>query len=211
MMVIFLTGLVSMILMRTLRADYARYTARDEDDLEALERDVGDDIGRLGRVVGHDAADRIGQVRLAAQELLMRRLLLGALGRSLLLERQLRGRGMDPAVYLQMQGKTREELIEEAKPDALKELRRDSVLDAVVEAEGIEPTEEELIEAVRHTAEHHERTTPEKLLARLRRDGRDVLVAQDIQVRKALDLLSESAKPISMDLAEAREKLWTPS
>ena len=36
MMVIFLTGLVSMILMRTLRADYARYTARDDDDLEAL-------------------------------------------------------------------------------------------------------------------------------------------------------------------------------
>ncbi|BDA44667.1 Transmembrane 9 superfamily member 3 [Coccomyxa sp. Obi] len=45
MMVIFLTGLVSMILMRTLRADYARYTARDEDDLEALERDVGEESG----------------------------------------------------------------------------------------------------------------------------------------------------------------------
>ena len=36
MMVIFLTGLVSMILMRTLRKDYARYT-RDDDDIE----DVG--------------------------------------------------------------------------------------------------------------------------------------------------------------------------
>lgn len=34
MILIFLTGLVAMILMRTLRADYARYTARDEDDLE---------------------------------------------------------------------------------------------------------------------------------------------------------------------------------
>jgi transmembrane 9 superfamily protein 3 len=32
MMVIFLTGLVSMILMRTLRNDYAKY-ARDDDDL----------------------------------------------------------------------------------------------------------------------------------------------------------------------------------
>ena len=36
MILIFLTGLVAMILMRTLRADYARYTARDEDDLEVL-------------------------------------------------------------------------------------------------------------------------------------------------------------------------------
>jgi hypothetical protein len=35
MMVIFLTGLVSMILMRTLRNDYAKY-AREEDDLETL-------------------------------------------------------------------------------------------------------------------------------------------------------------------------------
>lgn len=35
MMVIFLTGLVSMILMRTLRNDYAKY-ARDDDDLETL-------------------------------------------------------------------------------------------------------------------------------------------------------------------------------
>lgn len=35
MMVIFLTGLVSMILMRTLRNDYAKY-AREDDDLETL-------------------------------------------------------------------------------------------------------------------------------------------------------------------------------
>jgi hypothetical protein len=41
MMVIFLTGLVSMILMRTLRNDYAKY-AREEDDLDALERDVSE-------------------------------------------------------------------------------------------------------------------------------------------------------------------------
>ena len=35
MMVMFLTGLVSMILMRTLRKDYAKY-AKEEDDLESL-------------------------------------------------------------------------------------------------------------------------------------------------------------------------------
>jgi transmembrane 9 superfamily protein 3 len=44
MMVIFLTGLVSMILMRTLRNDYAKY-AREEDDLETLERDVSEESG----------------------------------------------------------------------------------------------------------------------------------------------------------------------
>ncbi|MQL88303.1 hypothetical protein Taro_020857 [Colocasia esculenta] len=44
MMVIFLTGLVSMILMRTLRKDYAKY-AREDDDLDALERDVSEESG----------------------------------------------------------------------------------------------------------------------------------------------------------------------
>lgn len=43
MMVIFLVGLVSMILMRTLRKDYARYS-RDED-LDDMERDLGDEYG----------------------------------------------------------------------------------------------------------------------------------------------------------------------
>ncbi len=43
MMVIFLVGLVSMILMRTLRKDYARYSK--DDDLEDLERDLGDEYG----------------------------------------------------------------------------------------------------------------------------------------------------------------------
>ncbi|KAF6175526.1 hypothetical protein GIB67_038100, partial [Kingdonia uniflora] len=44
MMVIFLTGLVSTILMRTLRNDYAKY-AREDDDLKTLERDVSEESG----------------------------------------------------------------------------------------------------------------------------------------------------------------------
>lgn len=43
MMVIFLVGLVSMILMRTLRKDYARYSR--EEDLDEMERDLGDEYG----------------------------------------------------------------------------------------------------------------------------------------------------------------------
>jgi len=124
-------------------------------------------------------------------------------------ERQLAARGMDPNTYLQMQGKTREELLEESKPDALRELKRESVLAAIAEAESIEVSEEEMVEALAHTAEH-ERTTPEKLLARLRENGRDAMVREDIAVRKAIDLVAESAKPIPLEQAEAREQIWTP-
>ncbi|MGA8747081.1 MAG: trigger factor [Solirubrobacterales bacterium] len=124
-------------------------------------------------------------------------------------ERQLTASGMDPAAYLQMQGKTREELIEESKPDAELELKREAVLAAIAEAEEIEVSEEEMVEALAHAAEH-ERTTPEKLLERLRSNGRDAIVREDIRARKAIDVIAESAAPIPVELAEAREKIWTP-
>ncbi|MGC1851185.1 MAG: trigger factor [Solirubrobacterales bacterium] len=125
------------------------------------------------------------------------------------LERQLAARGMSPDAYLQMQGKTREEAIEESRPEAEAELKREAVLAAIADAEGIEVSEEEMIEALAHPAEH-ERTTPEKLLERLRESGRDAMIRDDIRFRKAIDILAESAKPIPLEQAEAREQIWTP-
>ena len=132
------------------------------------------------------------------------------------MERQLAGRGMDPNAFLQMQGKTRDELIEETKPDAEKELKREAVVTAIADAEGIEVSEEEMVEALEHSAEH-ERTSPEKLLERLRSNGRDAYVREDLRARKAIELVADSAKPIPKEeadarreKAEAREKLLTP-
>jgi trigger factor len=125
------------------------------------------------------------------------------------MERQLAGRGMDPAAFLQMQGKTREEVIEESKPDAERELKREAVVTAIAEAEEIEVTEEELLEALEHSAEH-ERTTPAKLLERLRDNGRDAMIREDLRARKAIELVAAEAKPIPLEQAEAREQIWTP-
>jgi trigger factor len=124
-------------------------------------------------------------------------------------ERQLAARGMSPDSYLQMQGKTRDEVIEESRPDAERELRREAVLAAIADAEEIEVSEEEMLEALAHPAEH-ERMTPEKLLKRLRESGRDAMIREDIRFRKAIDIVAEAAKPIPVEQAEAREKLWTP-
>ena len=125
------------------------------------------------------------------------------------MERQLAGRGMDPSAFLQMQGKTREDLIEESKPDAEKELKREAVVTAIAEEEQIEVSEEELLEALEHSAEH-ERVSPQKLLERLRANGRDAMIADDIRARKAIELVAEEAKPIPLEQAEAREQIWTP-
>jgi trigger factor len=117
--------------------------------------------------------------------------------------------GISKEAYLRISGKTEEDLVEDAKPDADRALRREAVLAAVVEAEGIEPTEEELVEALVHSAEH-EQTTPEKLLARLRDAGRLDPLKRDLAARRAVDVVTAAAKPISPGRAEAREKLWTP-
>ena len=50
-----------------------------------------------------------------------------------------------------------------------------------------------MVEALEHSAEH-ERTTPEKLLERLRENGRDAMVVDDIRARKAIELVAESAE-----------------
>src|SRR5205085_6547495 len=65
------------------------------------------------------------------------------------MEHRLRRQGMDPAQYLAISGKSEEDLIKEAEPDAEMSLRREAVLAAIVEAEDIEPTDEELLEALR--------------------------------------------------------------
>jgi trigger factor len=81
------------------------------------------------------------------------------------------------------------------------------VLAAIIEAEGIEPTEEEVLEAVEQAAGD---SSPKKLLERLKSSGRLDSLKQDLAQRKALDLVAESAKPISIEQAQARDKLWTP-
>jgi trigger factor len=171
---------------------------------ERLREAVGQRIEQDFRVAAIDAAVEGATMDLPDELALAR-----ASERLDRLERQLAQRGMDPAGYFQMQGKTREEVLEESKPDAVVELKREAVLAAIAEAEEIEVSDEEMVEALEHTAEH-ERTTPEKLLERLRENGRDEMVREDIRVRKAIDLVAEQATPIAIGQAEAREQLWTP-
>ena len=188
-------------------ADASEFDSLDELRADIREK-VGDALGSRAdedfRVAAVDAAVDAASVTVP-EDLVTAR----ATERWERMERQLAGRGMDPNAFLQMQGKTREELIEESKPDAERELKREAVVTAIADAEGIEVSEEEMIEALEHSAEH-ERTTPVKLLQRLRKNGRDALVREDIRGRKAIDLIVEAARPIPKEQAEAREKIWTP-
>jgi trigger factor len=123
------------------------------------------------------------------------------------LERSLSARGIDPAAYVQMQGKSREELVTDMEGEAEKALRREATLAAVADAEGIEVNDEELLSAL-GPGEGEE--SPDKLLVRLRETGRDALLRTEVRLRKAADVVAESAKPIPAEQAAAREQLWTP-
>src|SRR3954452_21025835 len=60
--------------------------------------------------------------------------------------------GINRDTYLRISGRSEEETIEEAKPDAEQALRREAVLAAIADAEALEPTEEEMLEAVAEAA-----------------------------------------------------------
>jgi trigger factor len=118
-------------------------------------------------------------------------------------------RGLSKEAYLQLSGRSETEILDEAKPDAERALEREAVLAAVVAAEAIEPSDEELAEALRGTAER-EGTTAEKLLQRVRKAGTLDALRDDVATRKAMDLLAERARPIPLAQAQARERLWVP-
>jgi trigger factor len=118
-------------------------------------------------------------------------------------------RGITREAYLQIVGRQEADVLEEMRPEAELALRREAVITAIVEAEGISPSEPEVIEALRPTAER-EGVEAETLLGDLRTAGRLEEVREDLAARQAIDLLASCAKAIPLAQAQAREQLWTP-
>jgi trigger factor len=117
--------------------------------------------------------------------------------------------GISKDAYLRITGRDEETLAHEAEPEAAAALKREAVLTAIVEAEGIEPTDDQVREALEPTAER-QGATVEQLFDQLRDAGRLEALRREVGTRQAIDLLVSEAKPISVEQAKARQKLWTP-
>jgi trigger factor len=117
--------------------------------------------------------------------------------------------GITREAYEQITGRSEEDMIEVGKEDAEQSLRREAVLTAIIEAEKIEPTEDELLAAIEESGAG-DGTAPKKVLDRLRSTGRLDQLKEDLAQRKAVELVTDSAKPITVEQARARDKLWTP-
>jgi trigger factor len=100
--------------------------------------------------------------------------------------------GINRDMYLQISGKSEEEILEEGKPDAEQALRREAVLAAIVEAENLDPSDDDLLKALEPDAERGN-TSAKKLLERIKSSGRLDTLKEDVAQGQAIDLLTASA------------------
>ena len=118
--------------------------------------------------------------------------------------------GISKEMYLQISGQSEEEMAHDAEEEAEKTLRREAVIAAVVEAEKIEPSEEDVLEALQPTAER-EKTTPEKLFKQLESNGRLGRLRAELANRQAVEWLVEQAKPVGAKGAEKKAAAEKPA
>ena len=104
---------------------------------------------------------------------------------------RLQYQGISFEQYLQFTGMTHEMLMDQVKPQALRRIQSRLVLEAVVAAENITATEEEIEEELKKMAEAY-RVENDKVEEMLGKDGRKQ-IADDICVRKAADFVVENA------------------
>ncbi len=117
--------------------------------------------------------------------------------------------GISKEAYLRISDRDEETLAHEAEPEAAAALKREAVLAAIVEAEGIEAADDQVREALEPTAER-QGTTAERLFEQLRSSGRLDRIRREVASRQAIELIVGEAKAISVEQAKARKKLWTP-
>jgi trigger factor len=130
--------------------------------------------------------------------------------------RRLRAQGIDPERYAELTGKTVEELVHESEPEAEQALKRESVLDAVIRAEGIEVRDDEVLDSMRSAMTGPGQAPPSerelrRAFDRARDQGRVDLLREDIAMRRAVDLLVANAQPVPVGPEfERGSALWTP-
>lgn len=112
-------------------------------------------------------------------------------------ERNIEQQGIKAEQYYQITGATREDFVEQVHPEAEDTVKKELVLDAIVEAEGIEADEEELNHELGHVAEDSERSV-EEVVETMRENGTYALLREEMARAKALDFLAENAKVVPM-------------
>jgi trigger factor len=187
-------------------------TASEFDTLEELRADIE---GRIREVLEEEAET---QFRAAAVDRLVEasnvqvggplveartRELLNGLGRSL--ER----RGISAEAYFQLSGQTADQLVERMGAEAALSVARELVLEAVADQLGLEVSDEEIEELIREQADL-QGDDADEAIKQVFADGREEVLRNDLRLRKALDRVADEAKRVPVEVARARDEIWTP-
>ncbi len=105
---------------------------------------------------------------------------------------RLQMQGMDPKQYFQYTGMSVDRMMEQLRPQAEQRIKTRLVLEAVVEAEGIEASDEEFEEEMKTMAEAYQ-VEVDKVKEMFSEKGLRQ-IREDIAVRKAADFVVENAK-----------------
>lgn len=105
---------------------------------------------------------------------------------------RMQSQGVSMEQYMQFTGMTNEMLLEQVKPQVMKRIQSRLVLEAVVAAENIEVTEEEINEELKTMGEVYQ-LEADKVEELLGENGRKQ-VADDLKVKKAMEFVVENAE-----------------
>jgi trigger factor len=126
------------------------------------------------------------------------------------LVRSLERRGISPQTYLAVTSQTADQLQQRLRAEAERAVARELVLEAAADKLGVEISDDELREFVRDSAREAGEEDVEEVVERGWLSGRHEALRDDLRMRRALDRIAADVKRIPLDLARAREKLWTP-
>jgi trigger factor len=125
------------------------------------------------------------------------------------LVRSLERRGISPELYVRLSGRTPQEIQADVEAEARQSLAREIVLEAAAERLGVEVADDDVAAVIREEAEDLGEDADE-LIGEMRESGRYEGLRADLALRATLDRIAAEVKRIPVELAEARDKLWTP-
>ena len=107
------------------------------------------------------------------------------------IEQRLSYQGLKLEQYLQMMGKTNEDMRKEYEPQAIEGIKSRLALEAVIKAEKIEATDKEIDEKMKEMAKNYGKEDDKEFL---KNENVRNYIKQEIESEKAIDFLLENAK-----------------
>jgi trigger factor len=124
--------------------------------------------------------------------------------------RSLERRGVTLDTYLAASGGTAADLERQMVLEAAVSVARELALEALAERAGIDVSDEDVKDYIREEVEASGEAEAEGVIEDVWAHGQQESIREDLRLRAALDRLVADVKPIAPELAEARDKLWTP-